>query len=423
MSAQQGAAGAVGHEEAYRRAAAAPAHSLVRGGALLAVLGLATFVLFALGDDPARAWRAYHVNFLFFTGLAVGGVVFSAAYRVSKGAWAGPIVRFAEAGAAFLPISLVAFLALFLGRHHLFPWIDHPTPARGPWLTTSWVFWRDLASLLAVFGVAIAYVAHNLRPDLVALGSHAPQDRRTLYERVSGGFTGSAAEMAENERRLNWLAPLLLVLYGYLFTLIAFDLVMSLAPYWYSTLFGWWFFMSAFLTGLTGLGLMMVYWRRRLQLHALIGRQQFHDLGKLVFGLSVFWAYLMFSQFLVQWYGNLPDETAFPFYRMWGEWRPIAVLVGLMVFLIPFWGLIWVKSKITPFTFTLFVAVSLVGMWLERYLLVQPSLTEHGPEFGLPEVGVTMGFLGLFLLAYGWFARSFPMVSPRLADETARWHH
>ncbi|HEX9582429.1 MAG TPA: NrfD/PsrC family molybdoenzyme membrane anchor subunit [Gemmatimonadales bacterium] len=414
---------ASGHQDAYRRAAEAPARPLVTGGAVLAVAGLALFALLLMGDDPGRAWRAYHVNFLFFTGVSLGGVAFSAAFRVTKGAWAGPIVRFAEAGAAFLPVALVCFLVLFLGRQYLFPWIDHPTPARGSWLTVSWVFWRDLAALLAVFGLAIAYVYHNLRPDLAALRDHVPEARRAVYQKFAAGFSGTPEQTAANERRLDRLAPAFLMVYAYLVTLIAFDLVMSLAPYWYSTLFGWWFFMSAFLTGLTTLGLMTVYWRGRLGLQSLIGRQQFHDLGKLVFGLSVFWAYLMFSQFLVQWYGNLPDETAFPFYRMWGEWRPIAVLVGLMVFMIPFWGLIWVKAKITPLTFAIFVAVSLAGVWLERYLLVQPSLTEQGPAFGLPELGVTAGFLGLFLLAYGLFARSFPMISPRLADEAAKWHH
>jgi hypothetical protein len=414
---------ASGHQEAYRRAAEAPAGRLVSGGAVLAAAGLVLFAVFLMGDDPGRAWRAYHVNFLFFTGTSLGGVVFSAAYRVTKGAWAGPIVRFAEAGAAFLPVALVAFLVLFLGRHHLFPWIDHPTPARGNWLTSGWVFWRDLLALLALFGLAISYVYYNLKPDVAALRAQVPDARRAWYDQVAAGFTGTPEQVAANERRLDRLAPLFLVVYAYLFTLIAFDLIMSLAPYWYSTLFGWWFFMGAFLTGLTTLGLMTVYWRGRLGLQHLIGRQQFHDLGKLVFGLSVFWAYLMFSQFLVQWYGNLPDETAFPFYRMWGEWRPVAVLVGLMVFLIPFWGLIWVKAKITPTTFTVFVAVSWAGVWLERYLLVQPSLTEQGPTFGLPEVGITAGFLGLFLLAYGLFARSFPMISPRLADEAATWHH
>jgi hypothetical protein len=172
------------------------------------------------------------------------------------------------------------------------------------------------------------------------------------------------------------------------------------------------------------LGLMMVYWRGRLGMKEVIGRQQFHDLGKLIFGFSVFWAYLVFSQVLVIWYGNLREETSFVFWRMWPEWRPISILVGLMVFLIPFWGLIWVKSKITPFTFALFALISFLGVWLERYLLVQPSLTEHGPAFGLPEFGISLGFLGLFLLAYGIFARTFPMVSPRLvAKSEATGHH
>jgi hypothetical protein len=184
------------------------------------------------------------------------------------------------------------------------------------------------------------------------------------------------------------------------------------------------FFIGAFLTGLTMMGLMTVYWRNKLGMGEAIGREQFHDLGKLVFGFSVFWAYLMFSQLLVIWYGNLREETSFVFYRLWGEWRPIAVLVGLMVFLIPFWGLIWVKAKINPVTFTLFLGISFVGVWLERYLLVQPSLTEHGPAFGLPEIGISLGFLGLFLLVYGLFAKAFPMVSPRLLQKAeATGHH
>jgi hypothetical protein len=95
-----------------------------------------------------------------------------------------------------------------------------------------------------------------------------------------------------------------------------------------------------------------------------------------------------------------------------------------MVFLVPFWGLIWVKAKITPFTFVLFALITFAGIWLERYLLVQPSLTTEGPAFGIPEFGITVGFVGLFLLSYGMFARAFPMVSPRLAAQAeVTGHH
>ena len=405
------------HDEIFRRGTNAPANGLVTLGGLLAVFGLGLFAFLLMGDDPGRAWRMFLINFLFFTGIAMGGILFVAIQKVTNARWAGPIVRFAEAGVAFLPISLLCFLVLFLGRDHLFPWIEHPTPARGQWLTTTWVFWRDLVALLVLFGVSVVFVRANLKPDLHRLKDHVSGWRRNIYDRVLGGYTGSAEDEAAVDRRLSRLGPVLIVLFAYMLTIIAFDLVMSLAPYWLSNLFGVFFFMGAFLTGLTTLGLLMVYWRGKLGMGALIGRQQFHDLGKLIFGFSVFWAYLMYSQLLVIWYGNLREETSWVFFRLSGEWLPISILVGLMVFLIPFWGLISVKAKITPLTFTTFLSISLLGVWLERYVLVQPSLVET-PVFGLAEVGISLGFLGLFLLAHGLFARTFPMVSPRWVART-----
>ena len=408
---------AVPHEDVYRRGLNAPTQGLLVGGAVLAVLGLGLFVALLMGDDPGRAWRMFLINFLFFTGIAQGAIIFAAIQKIAKGHWSGPIIRFAEAAVAFLPVSLICFLVLFLGKDHLFPWIEHPTPARGNWLTVPWVFWRDLVALVAVFGVAVAFVYHDMKPDVAELKEHVTGWKRALYERIAGDYTGTPEQLQKLEHRVHWLAPLMCILYAYMFTILAFDLIMSLAPYWLSNLFGAFFFMGAFLTGLTMLALMMVYWRKRLGMEEVIDVHDFHDLGKLIFGFSIFWAYLMYSQFLVIWYGNLPEETSFPFYRFWGEWRPIAITVGIMVFLIPFWGLIWVKAKITPFTFGLFALISIAGVWLERYLLVQPSLTEHGPAFGLPEFGITAGFLGLFLLAYGVFASVFPMVSPRLTKK------
>jgi Ni/Fe-hydrogenase subunit HybB-like protein len=412
------------HQELFRRGTDAPASRMLIVGVVLAVAGLTLFVLQVTGEDPARGWRIFLVNFLFFTGIAVGANIFAAIQKVVKSRWSGAIIRFAEATVFFLPISLVCFLVLFLGRNELFPWIEHPTPARGQWLTVPWVFTRDLVSLLALFGLTIAFVYHDLKPDVAELAQHVSGWRRRLYERIAGGYTGTPEQTAKNDARIGWLAPLLIVAYAYLFSILAFDLIMSLAPYWISNLFGAFFFMGAFLTGLTMLGLMTVYWRRKLGLHAIIHRHQFHDLGKLVFGFSVFWAYLMYSQLLVIWYGNLREETAWVFWRLSGDWRPLAIAVGLLVFLIPFWGLIWVKSKTTVLTFTTFLSISIVGFWLERYLLVQPSLIDS-PQFGLPEIGVSLGFLGLFLAAYALFAQSLPMVSPRLTNraEAMEFHH
>jgi hypothetical protein len=410
------------HQDAYRRAANAPAGGLLGAGLVLAVGGLGLFVMQVMGDDPARAWRMFLVNFVFFSGLATGAVMFAATQKITKGVWAGPIIRFAEAAVAFLPVALLLFLLLWLGRHHLFPWIEHPTPARGKWLTVSWVFWRDLVGLLLVQGLAIAFVLTELKPDVHALKTNATGWRQTLYTWIAGDYDGSPAALAAVERRLTILAPILILAWAYAFSVLAFDLIMSLAPYWVSNLFGAYYFMGSFLTGLTMLALMTVYWRGRLGLQGVIGRQQFHDLAKMIFGFTVFWAYLTYSHVLVIWYGNLPEETAFLFFRMWGAWQPVAILVLVMVFVVPFWGLISVKAKTTPLIFTVFAAISIFGMWLERYLQVQPSLTE-APRFGPPEIGVSLGFLGLFLLAYGLFARAFPMVSPRLADRAVKLGH
>lgn len=414
--------GTANHQDAYDRAARASGTPLIGLGAVLAVIGLGYFVMLARGDHADQAWHLFHLNFLFFTGLSAGAVIFSATQKITKGKWSGPIVRFAEAGVAFLPIALVLYLALWIGKDHVFPWIANPTPKRGAWLTTGFVFWRDLVSLLVVMGIAIRFVMLELRPDILPLRDGATGLRRMKYDFILGKYTGTPEDVARLDAKIHWYAPVLVVAYAYLFSLMAFDLMMSLAPYWISNLFGAYYFMSSFLAGLTLLGLMMVYWRKRLGLEELIGRQQFHDLGKLIFGFTVFWAYLTYSQIIVIWYGNLPEETAFLFYRMFGEWRPVTVLVALMVFLIPFWGLIWVKSKTTPLTFALFATISFAGTWLQKYVEVTPS---YGPPtgFGLAEVVVSLGFLGLFLLAYGWFASMFPMVSPRLAEKTKELHH
>jgi hypothetical protein len=194
---------------------------------------------------------------------------------------------------------------------------------------------------------------------------------------------------------------------------------MALQPHWYSNLFGGWYFMGSFLGAHTLLALLMIYGRHEIGIAEFVSPKQRHDLGKLIFGFSVFWAYLMWSQFLVIWYGNMPEETGFVFARLWGAWQPLGWTVFCGLFVIPFIGLLGVAPKKDPVSLGLFATISLGTLWLERYLMVMPSVTHQaGPVFGLPEFGPTALYLGLFLLCYALFARTFPMVSPRLAEIT-----
>src|SRR5436309_2924730 len=188
---------------------------------------------------------------------------------------------------------------------------------------------------------------------------------------------------------------------------------------WVSNRFGAFYFMGSFLAALMALAVLTIFLRRRMGLEQLVSEKQLHDLGKLCFGFTVFWGYLMWAQYLVIWYGNLPEETYFIFYRLIGPWRPVGTWVFVLVFLIPFVGLLGVKPKRYPPTFLAFALISLVGIWLERYLEVVPSINGGaGPAIGVPEIGVTLFFGGLFLLSMGLFAARYPMISPRLAADT-----
>jgi hypothetical protein len=390
-------------------------------GSLLALAGLVLFIQTLRGEHADRAWHLFHVNWVYFTGLTGGSFAFVAVQKVSRAKWSGVIIRFAEA-AAFLswPMSVLGFLIIFtVGYPHIFPEMHGLGHGKEIWLSHGFMFGRLAVGLGLLYWLGVQLVKADLVPDLHEVKGLVPEGRRRLYERWTRGFDSTPEGLVRQEARISRLAPAYVVTYAIVFTMVAFDTIMALQPHWFSNLFGGWYFMGSFLGGHTLLALLMLHGRHEVGVADLVSPKQRHDLGKLCFGFSVFWTYLMWSQFLVIWYGNLPEETGFVFARLWGDWRPIGRWVFLGMFVIPFIGLLGVLPKKLPLTLGLFCGISLVSLWLERYLLVMPSVTrEVGPVFGLPEAGPTALFLGLFLLAYAVFARTFPMLSPRLAELT-----
>jgi hypothetical protein len=243
--------------------------------------------------------------------------------------------------------------------------------------------------------------------------------RRELDDRWSREYDGSAQAAQDQYGRIRHYAPIYAVIYSIVMTMVAFDGIMALQPHWFSNLFGAWYFMGSYLGAHMLLALMMMYGSSHLGVNDLVSGKQRHDLGKLCFGFTVFWTYLMWAQFLVIWYGNMPEETGFVFSRLWGRWLPVGATVLIGMFIIPFFGLLGVAPKKVKPVFGFFATISLVALWLERYLLVMPSVTAlPGPVIGAPEIGPTLLFIGLYLLSYALFARTFPMIAPRLADIT-----
>jgi hypothetical protein len=390
----------VSRADLAQRARQAPVKRVAVLGLVCAAVGGAALVSGLLGAHPDRTWWAYHANFIFWAGLAQGMVVFAATQKLAKGHWSGVLIRVAEAGAAFTAVSVVLFVGLFIGRDHIFSWLHEPRPEIGGWLTTKWFFLRNGAVLVAMSWLTWRFVGRDLAPDVRELATGQPVDRKEDADRITRD------------------AAILVLAYAFGYSLLGYDLVMSLAHKWVSNLYGAFYFMGSFLAGLMTLAIFGVWLRRAMGLGAVFSAKQQHDLAKLCFGFTVFWAYLMWSQFLVIWYGNLPEETYFIFYRLYGAWRPVGIAVFSLVFVIPFVGLLGVRPKQYAPTLVGFALVSLVGIWLERYLEVVPSINHGaGPAIGVPEIGTGVFFLGLFLLSWAWFAGRYPIISPRLAAD------
>ncbi|PYO92020.1 MAG: hypothetical protein DMD62_14290 [Gemmatimonadetes bacterium] len=390
-----------------QRARQAPVARFTLFGAIAAIVGGIVLIMGLISGHPERAWAAYHVNFMFWAGLAQALVVFAATQKLAKGHWSGVIIRFAEAGVAFTTVTVVLFIGEIVGRNYIFTWIHEPRPDLAWWLTNKWFFLRNGAILVLLSWISWRFVRHDVAPDVRELTGGQPVDRLDNAPRIS--------------RDAAWV----ILAYAFGYTLIAIDLIMSLSTRWVSTLFGAFYFMGSFLAALMVLAILAIALRGAMPLEGIYTRRQQHDLAKLCFGFTVFWAYLMWSQFLVIWYGNLPEETYFIFYRLYGVWRPIGTAVFLMVFVIPFIGLLGVKPKLFAPTMVGFALVSLVGIWLERYLEIVPAINGGaGPVIGITEIGVTLFFAGLFILSWAWFAGRYPIISPRLAaDALEREQH
>jgi hypothetical protein len=393
-------------------------------GAGLTILGFIFFIQSLAGETADRAWHLFHVNWIYFTGLAAGSVAFAAVQKVSHAKWSGLIIRFSEAAVAFLPVSLLGLVLIFTaGYDSIYGPMERALHelqhGKAVWLSREFMFARLGLGLLGLTILGWKLVKADMIPDMYAARAAASGARRSLFERWSERYQPTLAAVLEHESRIRRLAPAFTVVYAYVFTLVAFDGIMALQPHWFSNLLGGFIFMGAFLGGHMLLALLMMYGAAHLGIRDLVSPKQRHDLGKLCFGFTVFWTYLMWAQFLVIWYGNLPEETGFVFARLWGHWLPLGTAVLIGMFIVPFFGLLGVAPKKSRVTFGFFATVSLLALWLERYLLVMPSVTAlPGPTFGVPELGPTLGFAGLFLLCYGIFGRTFPMLSPRLAEIT-----
>jgi hypothetical protein len=383
---------------------------LLIGCGMLTVLGFTAFVAGVLGAQPLRAWLALLVNYLFWLGISCGSVLFVAILNLTNAHWARPMKRLAEAPAAFLPVAWVLLGVLFLGREHLFPWIRQPVAGKTWWLNVGFLFGRDGLGLLLLTAAALALVYHSVKADLDWNSRQAagnPSEARPPIPPTSANADGG-----RNWRAQVVLSPVYAILYALVLSVIAIDLIMSLDPHWVSTLFGAYYFIGSLYTALAMLLVMALWSRKALGLEPFLQTKHFHDLGKLLLGFCLMTGDFFYSQFLVIWYGNLPEEAKYVILRIrFSPWEPLAWTVLVTCFALPFVVLLSRKIKTKPFPMLVLCMVILVGMWLERFLLVAPSLW-RGMEIplGPMEIAITAGFLGVMGGCVLTFLQRFPIL-------------
>jgi Ni/Fe-hydrogenase subunit HybB-like protein len=360
------------------------------------LLGLGAFLFQALGQHPEKAWQAYLVNFILWSAIAQGGLLFSVVLHVTKARWGRPLQGLAESFASFFPISFVLFLFLFLGRAFVFPWLGGDLHGKEGWLTIPFLFSRDAAGLLILYGLGFAYLYHGLK--LKRNRSDASEKSREAWR-----------------SRMTVLGVLYIMAYALVLSLLAFDLVMSADPQWISTLFAPYAFVKAFYMGLGGLIIVAAVVHLRRGETSGLNPSHFHDLGKLFFGFCMLWADFFYCQFLVIWYGNIPEETSYIIQRtMTMPWSRLAWAVFILSFVIPFLILLNKQVKTRPLFMIGLCSMVLVGIWLEHYLLLGPSLNPraHSIPISVADVLIALGFLSLMAMAVQFALARFPELIP-----------
>lgn len=382
---------------------------------LLTAAGLIVFVSQAVGENAARAWQSYLISFLLFSAIAHGAVIFSTLMHVVRARWSGPLANLAESFTSFFPVSLVLFLILFIGQKHLFPWLGHDLHGKEVWLNVPFLFSRDVVGLLLLYGLGLAYLYHTLWLKLGSRGGGGP-----LMQWLHRRWKDRSPDRECYHRRATVFALLYMFVFAVVLSLLGYDLVMSMDPHWYSTLFGAYSFVKAIYVGFGALIITAAFLHLSRSSAFTLKASQFHDIGKLFFAFGLVWADFFYAQFVVIWYGNIPEETAYVIERtMATPWNVLAWIVFTVCFVGPFLILLNKRIKTIPAAMIVICSVVIVGMWLEHFLLLGPVFHHHVDALPLSWIdpAVAIGFLGLLMAAVIFYLRQFPLaLQNRLED-------
>ncbi|MEQ6121888.1 quinol:cytochrome C oxidoreductase [Reichenbachiella sp. MALMAid0571] len=349
----------------------------------------------AAGHHDTAVWlkRLYAdiwINNIFFTGLAIIGVFFVAIQYATQSGWSVGFKRIALAFGNWLPIAGgIMLLMFFVAGHDLFHWTHHslyeeflesgkPNPEYDSIIAgKSWYLNTPFyISRLIVFFVVWILMFRVMK-------------KRMFAEDLEGG--------TNQWFKLRSLSAIFLVFFAYSSSMAAWDWVMSIDPHWYSTMFGWYVFASWWVTALASIALIAVLLKDKGYLK-IVNENHLHDLGKFVWGFSIFWTYIWFSQFLLIYYANIPEETIYFIERLHSETYVGFFWINLILnFFLPFFLLMTRQAKRHTRMLKVVCPIIIFGHWIDFFLMITPGTMKDNGGFGLLEVGTILIFASGFL--------------------------
>ncbi len=362
-------------------------------------------------------WGFYIVNFVFWIGISHAGTLISAILRLTDATWRKPVTRAAEAITVFCLMIGGMFPIIHLGRSWRFYWLIPYPNARLLWPNFRSPLLWDLTAILTYLTGSLIYLYLPLIPDMAQLAEHNVPWRRKLYRALSLGWTGSDREWQALERAIKLMSCIILAVAISVHTVVAWDFAMSIAPMWHSTIFGPYFVVGAIFSGIAALLLVLGVLRRALGLDLYLTKHHFNNLSKLLLLMSLLWFYFTFAEYQTTWYGNEPNEMAVFVSKIRGPYSPFFWAMVFCNFIVPF-ILLGIRRLRNISTAMISSVCVLIGMWLERYLIVAPTLGNprmiaasgvYAPTW--VEISITAATFAGMIVLYLLFSKLFPIIS------------
>lgn len=376
--------------------------ALMAVGLLSIIILLFTHGLSADSHDRARFWASLLQNSVYFLLVVNSAIFFIAATTLAWGGWQMTFRRVPEAIAACVPvIGAITFVILmvivFGGDHTIYHWTDAEHVKHDEVLLAKSGFLnKGFYTVWTIITIAgWSWLGAKLR-------------------RLSRAVDDTPLTVEEGKRYI-WKNTVWAAIYAVLFGLTVLSSIpwfwlMSIDAHWYSTMYSWYTFASAWVAGLSLITLFVVFLKNNGYLEY-TNREHLHDLGKFMFAFSIFWTYLWYSQFMLIWYANIPEETTYFEPRLQGPYRIIFFLNLIINFLAPLLILMKRGSKRNYGTITMMSVLIIFGHWLDFYQMVFPGISRDHVPFMLVDLGIGLGFVGLIMFVTGRALAGAPLLA------------